>query len=285
MTKKGGLGRGLGAIIPGESRVPTGDLIYIPIDQILPNPRQPRLDMDDKSLMELAESIREHGVLQPLIVTGEPGASNYTLIAGERRLRASRLAGLDQVPAILRPAGDQERLELALIENIQRADLSPLEAAEAYQILMDEFGLRHEDVAARVGKSRSTITNTTRLLDLPDEVKTALRKGLISEGHARALLSLKSAEAQISVLNLIIDQGFSVRQTEAIVNARLGTRPERTKPREVQPEVQALEDRLLGYLGTKVRLNRSQRGSGSVVIYYFSDEELNDLMQKIIKDE
>ena len=283
MVKKGGLGRGLGAIIPGENSSPATGLSFIPVEQITPNPRQPRLQMDTSDLQGLAESIREHGVLQPIVVTGDPGGDHYTLIAGERRLRASILAGLESIPAIIRQVSEQERLELALIENIQRADLSPMDTAEAYEQLAEEFGLRHEDIASRVGKSRESVSNTIRLLRLPAEVKQALRDQLISEGHARALLSLSNATAQLSALKTVLEQKMSVRQTEELVRRMSGERPPRKPRSEPAAEIREIEERLRGRLGTRVNLHHGKKG-GSVVIFYYSDEELDSLVSQILKD-
>ncbi len=284
MAKKGGLGRGLGALIPGENGPSGSDMAYIPADQVIPNPRQPRGEMDDQSLEELAESIREHGILQPLIVSPQPGTNQFVLIAGERRLRAAQIAGLAQVPVIIRQASDQERLELALIENIQRADLTPLETAEAFQLLSDEFGLRHEDIAVRVGKSRESISNTLRLLKLPEEVKQALRAGSISEGHARALLGLSNSIAQVSALKTVLEHKMTVRQTEELVKMLSGVRPSRKPQKVASPEVLALEERLRGRLGTRVSLRHGKKG-GSLVIYYYSDEELVNIISQILLDE
>jgi ParB family transcriptional regulator, chromosome partitioning protein len=283
MSKKGGLGRGLGALIPGESAPPPVGLTYLPVDRIIPNPRQPRLDMNQSELEGLAASIREHGILQPLVVTTDPGGDHYTLIAGERRLRASMMAGLETVPVIIRQVSEQERLELALIENIQRADLLPLETAEAYQQLADEFGLRHEEIAARVGKNRATVSNTLRLLHLPIEVKQALRDAQISEGHARALLGLSNALAQVAVLKTIVEKGLSVRQTEELVRMMGGERTAKRKRRETPTEIKEIEERLRGYLGTRVNVNHGRKG-GSLVIYYYSDEELDGLIDQIIRE-
>jgi len=284
MSKKGGLGRGLGALIPGENSTPSSGLSYIPIDQIIPNPRQPRLQMDPLELEGLAASIREHGILQPLVVTTDPGTNQYTLIAGERRLRAAGMAGLDKVPVLIRQASEQERLELALIENIQRADLSALDTAEAYELLVDEFGLRHEDIAARVGKSRESISNTLRLLRLPAEVKQALNDQQISEGHARALLGLSSAAAQINLLKSILEKKMSVRQTEELVRMLGGARPARQAKKEALPEIRELEERLRSRLGTRVNLHHSKKG-GSLVIFYYSDEELDHLVSQIMQED
>jgi ParB family chromosome partitioning protein len=283
MSKKGGLGRGLDALIPGDNIPPALGLTNLPVERISPNPRQPRSQMDPDELEGLAESIREHGILQPLIVTLEPGGTQYTLVAGERRLRAAVLAGFETVPAIVRQVSDQERLELALIENIQRSDLNPLEAAEAYQQLIDEFGLRHEDIAARVGKSRVAISNTLRLVHLPVEVKQALREWKISEGHARALLSLNSSIAQNAILKMILEKNLSVRQTEELVRKLGGERPARRLKKEAPAEIKELEERLRGHFGTRVSLHRGRKG-GSLVIYYYSDEELDNLVTQILKE-
>ena len=283
MAKRGGLGRGLGAIIPGDNSSPSTGLSFLPVDQITPNPRQPRLQMDASELQGLAESIREHGVLQPIVVTGDPGGGNYTLIAGERRLRASIMAGLESIPAVIRQVSEQERLEFALIENIQRADLSPLDTAEAYEQLAEEFGLRHEDIAARVGKSRESISNTLRLLRLPPEVKKALRDQQISEGHARALLGLTNSAAQLAVLKTVLEQKMSVRQTEELVRMMSGERPQRQARREPEAEIREIEERLRGRLGTRVSLHHGKKG-GSLVIFYYSDEELDSLVSQILRD-
>ena len=277
------MGRGLGAIIPGDNSSPSTGLSFLPVDQITPNPRQPRLQMDASELQGLAESIREHGVLQPIVVTGDPGGGNYTLIAGERRLRASIIAGLESIPAVIRQVSEQERLEFALIENIQRADLSPLDTAEAYEQLAEEFGLRHEDIAARVGKSRESISNTLRLLRLAPEVKQALRDQQISEGHARALLGLTNSAAQLAVLKTVLEQKMSVRQTEELVRMMSGERPQRQARREPEAEIREIEERLRGRLGTRVSLHHGKKG-GSLVIFYYSDEELDSLVSQILRD-
>jgi ParB family chromosome partitioning protein len=219
MARKTGLGRGLDALIPGSERPAaqfeaSGGVKDIPVDRILPNPRQPRARFDPTELAELASSIREHGIIQPLIVTQSEGGDQYILIAGERRLLAARQAGLTHVPAISRQASDQQRLELALIENVQRADLSPLEAAEAYRQLSQDFGLSQEAIAERVGKSRAAVANTLRLLKLSSPVREALTNGAISEGHGRALLYVEEEEAQERALQVVLEGELTVRQTE-----------------------------------------------------------------------
>lgn len=283
---KRGLGRGLDALIPtNEPDDNRGGPVELLVSQIVRNPRQPRTYIDQQELNDLAASIREHGVIQPVIVSRSDNASQYILIAGERRLEASKLAGLAMVPAIIRgPTSDQHLLELALIENIQRADLSPLEAAQAYKHLADDFSLSHDEVAKRVGKQRTTVTNTIRLLKLPPKIQGALAQGLIVEGHARALLSLPNAQAQLAALSTIIGKGLNVRQAEEL--ARQLTGHKNVKPAKVKKsaEAQALENRLRDTLGTRVNLTRGRKG-GTIVIHYYSDEELNTLADRLIGDE
>ncbi len=215
-----GLGKGLDALIPtgrGDEPLPHGGVTHVPVAKIVPNPRQPRTVFRPEDLAELADSIREHGIIQPLIVTRGDEDETYTLIAGERRLQAARLVGLAQVPAIVRTATEQQRLELALIENIQRADLNALEEARAYQTLVDEFDLAHDEIARRVGKNRVTVTNTLRLLKLPQDAQKALMEGQITEGHARALLGLEAHQAISLAAEIVSALGFTVRQTESLV--------------------------------------------------------------------
>jgi ParB family chromosome partitioning protein len=284
MARKGGLGKGLDAIIPSKETVPSdAGATFIPVDQILANPRQPRQIMDDGSLQELAASIREHGILQPLIISSDQQSGQYILIAGERRLRAARLAGLEQVPVLFRQVTDQERLELALIENVQRTDLSPLETAEAYQQLHQAFGLSHDEIADQVGKSRTAVTNTLRLLKLAEPVRDALADGRISEGHARALLGLNSASAQVAAVQTVISHDLTVRQTEEYVRKLTGIRPQSTRIVTPPPEVEALEEQLRSHLGTKVTLRKGKKG-GSLTIHFYSDEELNALVSQIIRE-
>jgi ParB family transcriptional regulator, chromosome partitioning protein len=284
MARKGGLGKGLDALIPGgENQSASGNASLIPVDNIIANPRQPRQDFQDEHLNELAASIREHGILQPLIVSYDPGSDTYTLIAGERRLRAARLIGLDVVPCVVRSVSDQQRLELALIENVQREDLNPLETAEAYHQLSDQFNLSHEEIAARVGKNRVTITNTLRLLKLPEVVRQALMESRISEGHARALLGFNSPQAQVAALQTILAQGLTVRQTEELVRKMSGEKPGAHLKPPTSPEVSAVEERLRTALGTKVTLRHGKKG-GSLVIHYYSDEELESIISQITKE-
>ena len=282
MPRKHGLGKGLDALIPpGEGvAVAGGGVLQLPVDAIRPNPRQPRHQTDPGGLKDLADSIRAHGILQPLLVTPSPG-QGYELIAGQRRLQAARLAGLEFVPAILRQASELQQLELALIENLQRADLNPLEAAEGYQRLADEFSLSHEAIAEQVGKSRAAISNTLRLLKLAPAARAALAENRISEGHARALLGLPSAQAQGAALQTVVKRELNVRQTEELVRRLTGQRQAPIKASRRTAEETALEDELRQALGTRVLLRRGGRG-GSIIIHFYSDEELNTLVDRLL---
>lgn len=283
MAHKSGLGKGLEALIPGgqTTTLPTGAM-DISIDRISANPHQPRATIPEAALEELAGSIREHGVLQPLIVRQDPSTGDYILIAGERRWRAAQRAKLTSIPAIVREATPQQQLEWALIENVQRADLNPLEMAEAYRRLTDDFGLSQEVVAERVGKSRVSVTNTLRLLKLPKSIQAALLEGKISEGHARALLGLNTAQAQLAALHSILKSELNVRETEELVRKLNGERIE-GKPGKAAPSslILELEERLRSRLGTKVNLHYGPKG-GSLVIHYYSDEELDAIVAQIL---
>ncbi len=280
MPPRSGLGKGLDALIPGSSpAVGENGLTQVSVDLIQRNPRQPRQRFDSTELEELAASIREHGVIQPLVVSPVADGS-YTLITGERRLQAARLAGLRTVPVVVRYASDQQFLELALIENVQRADLNPIEEAEAFQHLAKEFGLSHETIAARVGKSRVAITNTLRLLDAASGVKQALVDGNITEGHARALLALSSARAQEAALRTVVNLDLSVRQTEQLARKFSGHKPASKKKTGRGPNVGDVERRLRDGLGTKVTLKHGKKG-GTITIYYYSDEELEAILERL----
>jgi len=285
---KSGLGRGLDALIPlPEEAIP--GVQQVDVNAIIPNPHQPRQSMDPEALQELADSIKQLGVIQPLIVTAveddqAPPGVRYQLIAGERRLTAARLAGLTTVPVLVREATPQEALLLALVENVQRADLNPLEEAAAYRQLMEDFDLTQEQVAGRVGKSRVAVANTLRLLALPQPVQEALMQGAISEGHARALLGLESPEMQVAALKHVVGRGLSVRATEEYVrrlNEATQMAREAGAPKK-DPQTAALEDDFRRSLGTKVELFRSSRG-GRVVIYFYSEEELEGIYSAIVR--
>jgi ParB family chromosome partitioning protein len=283
MARKSGLGRGLEALIPGGDKGQAANgVMQVPVEKVSPNPRQPRNMMRPEDLTELTASIREHGVLQPLIVTRGKTSGQYILIAGERRLQAARLAGLNSVPVLVHQATDQQRLELAIIENVQRSDLSALEEAEGYRQLAEDFGLSHDAISARVGKSRVAVTNTLRLLRLPDSVKNALIEKRISEGHARALLALATPEAQTTALQTVLAKELNVRQTEELVRKLSGEKPVRKPKPIVLPDIAELEDRLRSSLGTRVNLRSSRKG-GMLIIYYYSGEELDVLTRKLLK--
>jgi len=279
-AREHGLGRGLGALIPPAAAQRHG-LRDIPVDAIRSNPWQPRTHFDEQELEELAQSIREHGVLQPVLVSQQPDGS-FQLITGERRWRAVQKAGLDTLPAIVKEATPQASLELALVENIQRRDLNPLEEAHAFRQLIDEHGLTQEQLGQRVGKNRVTITNTLRLLHLPDAVRDALASGSITEGHARAILMAEGEEARLRVLEQVLELHLSVRETEALARQRVVPAPDRPNdPPARDADVERLEDAFRQALGTRVRLIKGRRG-GRLVITFFSDEELQGLYEAIV---
>jgi ParB family transcriptional regulator, chromosome partitioning protein len=273
--ERGGLGRGLGALIPSGTTT-QGGLLEIDLDRITPNPRQPRTAMDEAALAGLADSIREHGILQPLIVTH--AGSGYTLVAGERRWRAARAAGLRTVPALVKDTTPRQLLELALVENIQRQELNPLEEASAYQQLVEEHSLKQDEVAHRVGKSRSAVANSLRLLKLPPEAKLALAEGRITEGHARGILALPTLEQQLKLLAAILAGNFTVRQSEEA--ARRGSRKQNPLDSIKAAEIAEVEERLRELLRTKVELHRGKKG-GRLVIHFYSDEELEGIFQAL----
>ncbi len=283
-----GLGKGLDALIPGGKSSPSsapafvsssGGVQQVAVELIQPNPHQPRIHFKEEDLVDLAASIREHGVIQPLIVLPKADGS-FTLIAGERRLQASQRAGLKTVPVITRQANNQELLELALIENVQRADLNAMEEAEAYRQLVEDFSLSHEAVAKRVGKSRVAVTNTLRLLGLADVVKQALVDGRITEGHARALLMLSTQKAQASALQTVLNLSLSVRQAEELVRKLAGQKPIKAKKSGRNADADDVEKRLQRSLETKVVLKHGKNG-GTITIYYYSNEELDSLLNKL----
>lgn len=316
-NKRRALGRGLGALIVDTQTTPppafeetdremaggapapdapqadeTGAGVrQLLLDSISPNPQQPRNYFDPAALEELADSIRTHGILQPLIVTSNPHEPNhYWLIAGERRWRAARLALLETVPVIVREASPLQLVEWALVENLQRADLSPLEEAEAYQALIEGFALTQAEIGQRVGKSRAAVANTLRLLQLPREVQEALMDGRVSAGHARALLSLPNADLMRLALEQILARGLSVRQTEELVKqlAAAATQPakaEQKKQPESDSQLAHMENHFRSVLGTRVNLSRNRDGSGRLVVHFYSDEELSQLYQLIAGDD
>lgn len=282
MTAASRLGRGLSSLIPTKQATQNaesgthGPVHRVPVSSLHVNRHQPRGTIEPKDLEELVASIREHGILQPLIVM--PAGDGYELIAGERRFQAARMLGLTTVPVVVREATEQQQLELALVENLQRKDLNPLEEAEAFQKLVDEFNLTQEQIAKKVGKSRSHIANTLRLLGLPEVVKNAILDGTITEGHAKVLLSVDSPAEQRALLDKIIAHGLSVRAGEALVASRRPNKRSRTAAAD--PNLNALQESLQRALGTKVAIER--RGDrGTITISFFSREELTALIKRL----
>jgi ParB family transcriptional regulator, chromosome partitioning protein len=279
MVQKRGLGRGLGALIPGAEG-PGVATLEIPLTELEANPFQPRRHFDQAALEELAATIRSLGVLTPVVV--RRGPAGYQVVAGERRIRAAKLAGLTRIPAVVKEASDAQALEMALVENLQREDLNPVEGAEAYRRLIEGFGLTQEEVAERVGRDRSSVANALRLLKLPRRVREDLASGVISEGHARALLGLEKQADQLEARDMVVKRGLTVRATEALVRRWRGAAPARSD-RQVMggdPNLQALEDQLRAALGTKVRIVRNGKG-GTLEISFFSHEDLTRLVDLI----
>jgi len=275
--RRRGLGRGLGALIPGAANLAVKSEVEsessAPLDSISPNPYQPRASFDEEALAELTASIREKGLLQPVVVR-HAGDGRYELIAGERRFRAAQRAGLTRLPILVRDANDSEALELALIENLQRENLNPIEEARAFQRLADEFGLAQEDIAQRVAKSRSAVTNSLRLLQLPPDVLAKVESGALSAGHARTLLGLDSTHEQMAAARDVVARRLSVRDTEKLVR-------DRARPADDDAERRAVESNLARALGTRVHLRHNQDGSGRIVIEYYSLDELDGLIERL----
>jgi ParB family chromosome partitioning protein len=276
--RQSGLGRGLAALIPQRSADPGPT--EVPLSRIRPNPHQPRRRFGEGELEALAASVAEHGVLLPILVTQT--LDGYQLVAGERRFRAAQLAGLERIPVVIRQVADRDQLELALVENLQREDLNPIEEAAAFRQLIDEFGLTQEDVAARVGRARSTVANTLRLLDLDERIQAHVVEGRLTEGHARALGGLP-ADQQERVADIVVERALSTRETEELVRRLREPRAERdaaaVRPRDA--ELERVEEDLRRSLGTKVTLARSRKG-GRIIIEYYSDEELGQLYDRLI---
>lgn len=277
------LGKGLGALLPEFGQSEPKTLLYCGIEEIIPNRSQPRKHFDESKLQELAESIKEKGILEPLIVRRTD--QGYELIVGERRWRAAQKAGLKEVPVMVKEVEGREVLEISLIENLQREDLNPIEAAEAFKHLIEEFNLSQEDLSKRIGKDRTTITNTLRLLKLPLEVRNQLLQNRITSGHARAILSLESKEKQKELCALIIKKGLSVREAESIAK-RWAEKPKKSitpvKPRgDLESQLSSLQDSMRKYLGTKVHI--TQKGKrGKIEIEYYSHEDLERIVEAIL---
>ena len=274
---KPALGRGLEALIPKKNEE-IERIVELDIERVQPSREQPRRVFKDEALKELAESIKEKGVIQPVIVSRDDGGV-FRLIAGERRLRASRLAGLKKIPAIIRNTTPEDSLEVALIENIQRENLGPIETALAFQRLMKEFGLTQEELSKKVSKDRATVANYLRLLKLPDEVKELVNGEKLSMGHARAIASLDDRQAQILTAREVVKKGLSVRETEALVGRLLKTVPASKKAViKKDPQIRLLEEKLRKHLATKVRIHHAGKNGGSVEIEYHSLDELDRLL-------
>ena len=278
MTRKA-LGRGLSALLR-EVETASAGLEQVPVDLIDPNPFQPRSAFPEETLRELAESIRSSGVLQPILVRRVDG--KYQLIAGERRLRAARMAGLQAVPAVIRDLGDRETLELAVTENVMREDLNPIEVAHAYESLQERFQLSHEEIAARIGINRSTVSNTLRLLGLPEQIQNMVANGDVSAGHARALLGLQSADRQNELAQLIAKRGLSVRQVESIVASAQSAPEAQRVERKVDPNTRAAALEMERSLGTRVRIVGSEN-RGKIEISYFSGDDLQRLYELLTR--
>ncbi len=285
MSEKRRLGKGLGALIP-EVLAGSGETGEFELKKIQPNPFQPRKEFDQEKLQELARSIKEHGVLQAVVITPADEEGNYYLVAGERRCRAAQLAGLHKVPAVIKSYDQKTMLEIALIENLQREDLNPVEEALAYQRLLKEFGYTQEELAQRLGKSRPAVANSIRLLALPEEVLNALKKGLLSAGQARPLLTLAAHEQQIEAAQRIIDEGLTAREAERFT-AELGSRKKiRDNHREdkpVDPEITELQTQIQRSLGTKVKIKQGVEG-GIIEIYYYGGDDLDRLIDKLLPE-
>lgn len=288
MSKKA-LGKGIGALLGGEETADQSSVSEVPVSSLKPNPEQPRREFNEAALRELADSIRQKGVLQPVLAEAAPDGG-YIIIAGERRARAARLAGLEKLPVIIRQFTDQEKLEIALIENVQREDLNPIEQASAFKRLMELAGLSQEQMAARVGKDRSTVANTLRLLKLPPEAQEAVEKGTISPGHARALLMIVNPADQLVLLRRIVAKGMSVREAEDAAPAMNGGKRAAGKRAGTgsaavrkEPEVRDIEQKLIEKLGTKVDISGTGR-KGRIQISYYSADDLDRLLELLLHD-
>ncbi len=284
-TKRIALGKGLGALLPEIDQEESKTLVYCGIEEIVPNRSQPRKHFDESKLQELAESIRENGILEPLLVRRID--QGYELIIGERRWRAAQKAGLKEVPVLVKETERRQALEISLIENIQRENLNPIEEAEAFKQLIEEFNISQEELSKRVGKDRTTITNTLRLLKLPPEMREHLLQNRITSGHARAILSLENKEKQKELCTLVIKRGLSVRGAEATAK-RWSEKPKKSlasskKRGDLEAQLSSLQDTMRKYLGTKVHI--SQKGdAGKIEIQYYSPEDLERIVEAILKN-
>ncbi|RZO94917.1 MAG: ParB/RepB/Spo0J family partition protein [Gammaproteobacteria bacterium] len=288
--KRKSLGRGLDALLGQPGEVETKNqkqgLTEIPIEQIGPGPFQPRKQIDESQLNELAQSIKVQGVIQPIVVRERAIADSHTgvrfeIIAGERRWRATQIAGLENIPAVIRTIADSEAVAVALIENIQRENLNPLEEANAFQRLIIEYEMSHQEVANSVGRARASITNALRLLDLPSSVQELVNKKMLTMGHARALLSIEDRGMQLEVANLIVEKGLSVREAEGLVRKIVEKKKPNQQKTTVDPDIQRLEKDLTNRLGARVSIKHKKTGSGTLSIKYSSSDELEGILSKI----
>ena len=281
------LGRGLDALFNEGARgsgVGTQSGLMLEVSAIQPDPNQPRKNFRPEAMDELVESIRVHGVLQPILVSKKDGSEGYTIVAGERRWRAAQSIGLQQIPAVVRDTDSSSRMLLALVENLQRSDLGILEEAAAYDQLQNEFGLTQQEIGRRVGRSRSAVANTLRLLDLPSAVMELVRSGDISAGHARALLQLQNYDRQIEIARRITDDGLSVRDVERLIAKESNSKPKRRTQLPADSESSRLEEAIQQKLGTRVTLKRNSNGQGQMIIHFYSDDELTGIIENIIPD-
>lgn len=284
--KRSGLGRGLGALLedseenlmPSKSNGTKSAVSEIPIDQIETNPWQPRTDFDEQALQELADSITVQGIIQPITVR-ELSGSEYQLISGERRLQASKKAGLKSIPAYVRTADDQQMLEMALIENIQRENLNAMEVALSYQRLLSECNLKQEELGDRVGKNRTTVNNYLRLLKLPPAIQASLRDGAISMGHARALITIENVDLQLDIFKQVIKQDLSVRKVEELVRAGSKAEKPSAKAETIDPEIKNLQTKLSSHFGSKISIKSNDKNKGEIKIPFNSTEDLNRILE------
>lgn len=287
MAKKG-LGRGLGSLFEESDKSPvelkeTDSVVTLRVSQIEPNKNQPRKKFDEEKIEVLADSIKEHGVIQPIIVTKFNGM--YRIVAGERRWRAAKKAGLKEIPVVIRDYTEIEIAQIALIENLQREDLNPIEEAIGYRSLIDKFNMTQEAVSETIGKSRSAIANSIRLLSLDEPVQNKLISGEISSGHARALLSVENSDIRLTLLDAILDKGLNVRQTEALAKQLQNTAPAKKKPaldEQILAEYDAVQDKLSSHFGTKVKLVHNNGKRGKIEIEYFGNEDLERIINMLI---
>jgi ParB family chromosome partitioning protein len=277
-VRKHGLGKGLGALIPEEAIDSDEGVTKISINMIKANDEQPRKYFDDEKIANLAQSIKEHGIIQPIVLRNEDNF--YTIVAGERRWRAAKSIGLKEVPAIVMELSSKQVLEISLIENIQREDLNPIEEAIAYKKLIEEFNITQEELAVKVGKSRTAITNSMRLLNLDRRVQDYLIEGVITEGHGRAILGISNHDKQNEIAQRIIDEGLSVRQIEALIRNFNEVKSDKTeKNDQYNPHINSVKDKLESYFGTKVNLSNNKKNKGKIEIEYYSTEDLNRILE------